>query len=81
MTKLSKPVRRVTERAIIFEGGSPRPMIVSQYPNGVLGFRPQGLRREELISVLACYSLAVKQRVREEMNERKAKRRVVRKDR
>jgi hypothetical protein len=81
MTKLSKPVSRVAEEAMVRDAGKWRALAITIYPGGFLGLRPYGTRREETVSLASCYSLAVKQRVREEMNERKAKRRVVRKDR
>ncbi len=72
MTKLNKPVTRSSE-TVIRDGGKLRQLVVTLYPGDVLGLRPAGTRRkrEEQISLAACYSLAVKQRVAAELREKK----------
>lgn len=70
MTKLKKPVRRVSDEWVR-EQGKLRPIVVSVYPGDVIGFRLLGTRREERTTVRACRDLAIKLRVRAEKRERK----------
>lgn len=72
MTRLTKPVTRSTDNAIR-DGARLRPLVVTLYPGGVIGLRPSKTRREELLTVEAAYSLAIKQRVAKERAEKKAK--------
>lgn len=67
-----EPGSRVTRRtgAIVFSRGS-RNVIVSIYPDGVIGLRLSKHRREEYVSASDTYRQAVANRVR---NEREAKR-------
>lgn len=74
MTKLHKPVTRHTDNAIR-DGAKLRNLVITLYPGGVIGLRPEKTRREELLSVEAAYSLAIKQRVARERVEKKARRR------
>lgn len=50
-----------------------RPLIVTIH-GSVLCIRPKGLRKEEVVSIEACWSMGVKQRVWRERAERKAAR-------
>lgn len=61
-TKLKKPVTRSTE-ATVRDGGAPRNIIVTLYPNGVLGLRLARSRREETVGLDHVYLFAVKLRV------------------
>lgn len=70
MTKLKKPVRRVSDEWVR-EQGKLRPIVVSVYPGDVIGFRLLGTRREERTTVRACRDLAIKLRVRTEKREKK----------
>ena len=65
MTPLNKKVVRKTS-TVIRDSGKLRDLIVTLYPNGVLGMRPWMTRREEYISLGACYDKAVKNRVLQE---------------
>ena len=73
MTDLTKPVKRRTMTCVRDRGKSRR-LVVTVYPNGTLGLRPEKTRHEEIITVDSCWSLAVKQRVAKEKAEKKAKR-------
>jgi hypothetical protein len=68
---LHKPFKRrsqVTAR----ERGKHRRIIVTLYPAGFIGFRPEGTRREETLSIDAAYAMAIKSRVfRERMEKAK----------
>lgn len=64
-TPLSKPVARVSAETVR-DAGKTRPLVITLYPNGTIGLRPQGTRREEVYPLAAVYSLAVKARVAEE---------------
>ncbi len=69
MIGIKKPVRRKSE-AVVRDAGKYRQLIVTIYPNDVVGLRPQGTRREELVTLEAVYSLGVKQRVAKERSEK-----------
>jgi len=73
MTRLNKPIRRVSDSPVR-EAGKLRPLVVTIYPNGTIGLRPSKTRREEIITLEAAWSLGVKQRVaREQAIQRAAK--------
>ncbi len=74
MTRLTKPVTRSTDNEIR-DGAKRRPLVITLYPGGVIGLRPSKTRREELLTVEAAYSLAIKQRVAKERAEKKARKR------
>ena len=61
-TKLNKEVSRVSNETIR-DGGKVRQLVVTLYPNGTIGLRPQGTRREEVYPLEAIYFAAVKARV------------------
>ena len=69
MTHLQKPVRRTTD-STVRDCGKVRALVVTLYPNGTIGLRPQKTRREEIVTLDSVYSLAVKQRVAKERTER-----------
>jgi len=71
-TQLTKPVSRVSNE-VIRDAGKFRNLVVTIYPSGLLGVRPQGTRREETLPLLHIYSLAVKARVMQERALRKGK--------
>ena len=71
MTFLHKPVTRRTDNEIR-DGAKRRRLVVTIYPGGVIGLRPEKTRREELLSVESAYSLAVKQRVAKERADKAA---------
>ena len=70
MTDLLKQVKRRTN-ATIRDDGKSRRLVVTLYPGGVIGLRPEKTRREELISVEAAWSQAVKMRVARERAEKR----------
>lgn len=74
---LNKPVRRESNETVR-DGSKTRALIITIYPDGLLGLRPKGTRREEFYPIEAVYSIAVKARVaaqRAEKNKiKKAKR-------
>lgn len=72
MTALTKPITRRTENEVR-DGTKRRPLVITLYPGGIIGLRPSKTRREELLTVEAAYSLAIKQRVAKERAEKKAK--------
>jgi len=72
-TRLTKPVSRVSGE-VIRDAGKFRQLVVTIYPNGLIGLRPQGTRREETLSIPWVYLRAVEARVlREKEAKRKAK--------
>lgn len=72
-TKLNKAVSRVS-MVLIRDGGKVRHLVVTMYPSGDLGLRPQGTRREERYPIDRVYDAAVKARVAsEKAAKRKAK--------
>lgn len=73
MTPLTKPVTRRPEERIRWPGGSKR-LVVTLYPSGLLGLRPEKTRREEFIPLTHCYSVALKARIVREQAEKRAKR-------
>ena len=61
-TKLEKQVSRVSKESVR-DGSKWRKLVVTIYPNGTIGIRPQGTRREELSTLEGVYHSAVKARV------------------
>lgn len=78
MTPLNTKVVRKTD-VVVRDGGKLRDLIVTIYPGGTLGLRPSKTRREEVISLAACYDKAVKNRIlkaqREKLEAKKARKR------
>lgn len=72
-TPLHKPIRRRSNESVRC-AGKPRALVVTLYPNGLIGLRPAGTRREETISIEAVYHRAIRTRVLTEAFERKAAR-------
>lgn len=72
MTSLKKQVTRKVEAAMIRDGGRLRAAVVTLYPGGVIGIRPEKTRREELLPVTAAWDVAVKRRVATERREKQA---------
>ncbi len=70
MTKTSKPVSRETV-ATKFERSQRRPIIVTIYPFGEIGFRLKGTRTTYSLSIEGCYDLAVKTALKVQAKERK----------
>ena len=70
MTDLHKPIKRRTD-ATVRDGGKARRIVVTLYPGNTIGLRQEKTRREELISIEAAYSLAVKMRVAKEQAEKR----------
>ena len=77
MTPLTKSITRRTDSRTPWPGGSKR-LVVTLYLNGLIGLRPEKTRREEVIPVTHCYSIAMKARVLREREEKRAKRRAKR---
>lgn len=73
MTPLKKPVKRVTDTTVR-DRGKVRRLVITVYPSGFIGLRPEATRKEELLSFDAAYSIAVKQRVARERAEKQAER-------
>lgn len=69
MTALNKPIKRSTN-AVIRDKGRTRRLVVTLYPGDVIGLRPEKTRREEITSLAAVYSLAIKQRLAAERAEK-----------
>jgi hypothetical protein len=59
MTALTKNVRRISS-VIVREQGRPRNVVVILRPNGLIGFRAAGCRREYSLPIDAAYTLAVR---------------------
>lgn len=60
--------RRVAD--MVRDGGRLRRLVITVYPNGAIGLRPERTRREEIVSAGGIWQRAVKDRV---MAERAAK--------
>ena len=73
MTDLHKPVRRVAA-AHVPHGVNPR-IVVTLYPNGVIGLREARRRREYQLGIGALYVQAVAAQARIDRIERKKRRR------
>lgn len=58
MVVLNKPVRRQIDIELM--AGKSRPMIVTIYPEGTIGFREKGYRSELLLDLKSAYLLAAK---------------------
>ncbi len=66
-------VARVT-RSTVFSAGKRRPVIVTVYPDGIIGLRLSRTRREEYVDAASTYRSAVISRVAfERAAKRKAK--------
>ena len=74
-TKLSKPVRRLTETTRR-ERGKSRAFVVSLCPGDMIGFRFAGCKREEFLPVGVAYNMAVRLRIATD-KEAKRKNRLV----
>jgi hypothetical protein len=70
MTELNKKVSRVS-RALRFERGKHREVIISLEPPDLLGFRLKGTRTTFYLDAETCYCLAVKAQVAAEAKERR----------
>jgi len=77
MTRLEKPVKRLSS-SMIREQGQMRPIVVILHPQGTIGFRAKGYRREYQLPVDYCYRQAVAAKVaddkRAKMQARKERR-------
>lgn len=58
MVRVIKPVRRQIDIELM--AGKSRPMIVTIYPEGTIGFREKGCRSELLLDLKSAYLLAAK---------------------
>lgn len=67
-TKCTSPVTRVMDRALFRDGGKEKALVVTFYPEGTIGLRPAGTRkdREEIINAVSAYETAIRQRVASE---------------
>lgn len=65
-TTLSRPVTRRSDESKVRDCGQLRRLVITLYPDGMIGLRPERTRREEIIPLDAVYDLAVKARVRAE---------------
>ena len=74
MTDLNKPVTR-RSGFHVRDAGKLRRIVVTLYPHGFIGLRPEKTRREETIGLHAAYDMAVKMRVARERAEKQAARR------
>lgn len=70
-TSLTKPVARLSHETVR-DNGKPRRLVVTLYPSGMIGLRPEGTRREEQYPLEAIYAAAVKARVAAERAAKKA---------
>lgn len=71
MTDLKKKVSRRDDGAIVRDRGKLRRLIVTLYPGGTIGLRPEKTRKEEIISFAGVYHAAVKARVMKEQAEKR----------
>jgi len=68
-SRLKKPVTRLTD-ATVRDAGACRNIIVTIYPQGIVGVRLARTRREEVISLETVYMMAVRLRVLREKGQR-----------
>ncbi len=61
-TKITKAIRRLSDSSVR-DGGRPRRLVVTLYPQGFIGLRQERTRREETVSLEAMYWYAIKSRV------------------
>lgn len=71
MTQLTKPIRRTT---ILNRRSRPLDIIVTLYPEGVIGLRDKGRHIEYRLPLTMCYVMAAKARAAEIIEERKRQR-------
>ena len=64
-TPLNKSVSRVSQERVR-DGSKYRNLVITLYPSGDIGLRPQGTRREERYPLEAVYHIALKARVASE---------------
>lgn len=64
-TQLTKPVKRRTEETRR-DKGKLRRYVITLYPGGLIGFRLEKTRREELLPVAVAFETAVRLRVADE---------------
>jgi hypothetical protein len=74
VTKLTKPVRRKAER----EFG--RSLIVTLYPNGLVGIRELRRRREHMLPLSRIYRIAVEATVEADRKAKQERKAQIRKD-
>jgi hypothetical protein len=72
MTDLTKPVRRVVLQATVYEAGAERPVVATLHPNGTVGFRTKGCKREYCLPISKCYVMAVDAHVKDEKRKKAA---------
>lgn len=70
-TSLNKPVSRVSSETVR-DMGKYRRLVVTLFPNGTIGLRPEGTRRTEVYPIDKLYDLALKARVYSERAAKKA---------
>ena len=73
MIAATRPVRRRVAAAV-FSQGAHRPVIVTIYPDGLIGLRLHRQRREEYADAASVYRQAVISRVTAERAERRKSR-------
>lgn len=73
-TALNRPISRRSLDSVR-DGARRRRLVVTLYPAGMIGIRPERTRREETLSLEAVFHTAVKARVAAEKAARKARRR------
>lgn len=73
MTDLTKPLRRATQLAI--RSGPPQPIIIALYPEGTIGFRLKGRRKEYLLDLTSAYLLAAQKEAERLLQEERRARR------
>ena len=71
-TALTKKVIRRTDE-YVREAGKFRRLVVTLYPSGMIGLRPEKTRREELYPLSRIYFAAVRDRVTREKADKKKK--------
>lgn len=72
-TPLDKAVSRVSY-TVWRDKGKARRLVIKLHPEGLLGIRPQGTRREDFIDFASCLNIAIQRRAVAE-RARKAKER------
>jgi hypothetical protein len=74
MTPCKKPVSRRLDSELVRDAGKMRRIVVTVYPSGLVGLRPEKTRREELLPASLLWELGVKRRVEAERREKRQNR-------
>ena len=73
MTRLKKPVKRVTSGTLL-EHGKKRPIIIILRPPNIVAFRAKGCKKEYVLTAEAGYTLAVRAHAKDKERQKRIER-------